>query len=119
MGRRNHNITTEKIWKTAISIRLSKEDGNNESYSIKGQRQTIQYYIETSDELFEVVDEFIDDGASGSDTEREDFQRMLKLIEEGKINCVIVCDLSRLSRNYAETRYAFGAIFRFKKCKIY
>jgi len=43
-----------------------------------------------------------DDGKTGTDTDREDFQRLLADVYSGKINCVIVKDLSRLSRNYTD-----------------
>ena len=46
--------------------------------------------------------EDVDDGKTGTDTDREDFQRLLADIYSGKINCVIVKDLSRLSRNYTD-----------------
>lgn len=46
---------------------------------------------------------YIDDGWSGTNSDRPDFQRMLSDIEDGKINCVITKDLSRLGRNYLET----------------
>ena len=41
-------------------------------------------------------------GKTGTDTNREDFQRLLSDISSGRINCVIVKDLSRLSRNYTD-----------------
>lgn len=50
-----------------------------------------------------VVDEYIDDGWSGTNFDRPDFQRMIDDIEDGKINCVVTKDLSRLGRNYILT----------------
>ena len=50
-----------------------------------------------------VVDEYIDDGWSGTNFERPSFQRMIDDIEDGKINCVVTKDLSRLGRNYILT----------------
>lgn len=93
------------IWKMAIYIRLSKEDGNNESKSIQHQRQMIIDYLKWFDEPFEIVDVYIDDGCTGTDTEREGFQNMLATIYQYKINCVIVKDLSRLSRNLADSTF--------------
>ena len=54
------------------------------------------------DEFYEgdESDVYVDDGKTGTDTDREDFQRLLADVYSGKINCVIVTDLSRLSRNY-------------------
>ena len=50
-----------------------------------------------------VIDEYIDDGWSGTNFDRPDFQRMIADIEAGKINCVVTKDLSRLGRNYIMT----------------
>ena len=50
-----------------------------------------------------VADEYIDDGWSGTNFERPSFQRMIDDIEDGKINCVVTKDLSRLGRNYILT----------------
>ena len=50
-----------------------------------------------------LVDEYIDDGWSGTNFERPSFQRMIDDIEDGKINCVVTKDLSRLGRNYILT----------------
>ena len=58
--------------------------------------------MENSEEDLKLIDIYIDDGRTGTDSDRFDFQRMLKDIEDKKVNCVIVKDLSRLSRNYAE-----------------
>ena len=56
------------------------------------------------DEFYEgaEADVYVDDGKTGTDTNREDFQRLLSDISSGRINCVIVKDLSRLSRNYTD-----------------
>ncbi len=118
MGRRNFDTAKEKVWKTAKSIRLSREDGNDESYSIQGQRETIDYYIEHSEENFVVVDEYVDDGKSGSDVDRENFQRMINDIEKGRINCIIVCDLSRLSRNFAQSGQLLEEYFVMKNVRF-
>lgn len=90
-----------KTWKAGLYIRLSKEDGNNESYSVTNQRNRLTGYVteQMTDEITEVVDYYIDDGYSGTDSDRDDFQRLLEDLTSRKINCVIVKDLSRLSRN--------------------
>ena len=49
-----------------------------------------------------VVDEYIDDGYSGTNFNRPNFQRMIDDIEAKRINCVVVKDLSRFGRNYLE-----------------
>ncbi len=59
------------------------------------------YYRQHLDE-FESAETYVDDGCTGTDTNRADFQRLLADIYAKKVNCVIVKDLSRLSRNYTD-----------------
>lgn len=94
------------VWKVAVYIRLSKEDGNDESLSVTNQRKIISDYLEHVFEgEFNLIDYFIDDGQSGTNYERTNFQRMLSDIESGKINCVVCKNLSRAFRNYADQGY--------------
>ena len=53
----------------------------------------------------------IDDGFTGTDADRDDFQRLLADIHTGKINCVIIKDLSRLSRDYVEAGILIDRLF--------
>ena len=98
------NIT--KRWKLGKYIRLSKEDlsrGRDESNSVFNQKRLIDdYYQQHMDEFESVEEPYVDDGYTGTDTNREGFQRLLADIYAKKVNCVIVKDLSRLSRNYTE-----------------
>ncbi|MDR1701855.1 MAG: recombinase family protein, partial [Sporomusaceae bacterium] len=92
-------------WDAGKYIRLSKEDlgrGNDESNSVRQQRKLLdEYCLEHPDE-FRSAREFSDDGCTGTDTNREGFQNLLAAVMSRKINCVIVKDLSRLSRNYSD-----------------
>ncbi len=93
-----------KIFKVGIYIRLSREDGDKlESDSISNQRDILQRYIKENRLIF--VDEYKDDGISGTTFDRPDFNRMISDIEEQKINMVITKDLSRLGRDYIKTGY--------------
>ena len=95
-------------WRLGKYIRLSKEDllrGRDESNSVVTQRRLLEQYHQAHlDEFYEgaEADVYVDDGKTGTDTNREDFQRLLSDISSGRINCVIVKDLSRLSRNYTD-----------------
>lgn len=93
-------------WKLGKYIRLSKEDlnrGKDDSNSVSNQRALLDDYYNQHINEFESVEEpYIDDGYTGTDTNREGFQRLLSDIYAKKINCVIVKDLSRLSRNYTD-----------------
>lgn len=104
---------TLRKWKVAIYIRLSKDDGNDESYSVQNQRERLGDYLNdlATAEDVELVDYYIDDGATGVDSDREDFQRLLSDVQKGKVNCIIVKDLSRLSRNDWECKYYLQLLF--------
>ena len=89
-------------YNTALYLRLSKDDGTmSESSSIQTQKEMLTRYCRENG--FAISQIYIDDGWSGTNTNRPSFQRMLSDIEDGKINCVITKDLSRLGRNYLET----------------
>ena len=96
----------QKTYKVAAYLRLSQEDGDKEvSDSIVSQKNIIEEKIKELGENFEIEDYYIDDGYTGLNTNRPNFQRMISDIEQEKINCVITKDLSRLSRNSFEANY--------------
>ena len=89
-------------WNTAGYLRLSREDGDKaESDSIANQRKLLEQYIETHPELH-LVDFYQDDGYTGTNFDRPSFRKMEADIEAGKVNCVLVKDLSRFGRDYIE-----------------
>lgn len=91
------------LFNVAEYIRLSREDGDKaESDSIGNQRKLITDYLKSKDD-FILYDIYIDDGATGTNFNRPAFQRMIADIEAGKVNCVIVKDLSRFGRDYIDT----------------
>jgi len=80
--------------------RISKEDERDESCSITNQRAIIRSHIATNPEFSGAkITEYIDDGLSGSRSDRDAYQRMLKDVRRGAIDCIIVKDLSRIGRN--------------------
>lgn len=94
------------IYKVAIYIRLSKEDvdkGYDKSESITNQKSLLTEYVGNLGWEYELVDIYIDPGYTGTNFNRPDFQRMIRDIENGKVNMVITKDLSRLGRDYIET----------------
>ena len=98
-------------YNTAMYIRLSREDGDKvESESIGNQRNIIQTFIDNRRE-FKLVDEYVDDNFSGSNFNRPDFKRMLVDIQSGKINCIIVKDLSRFGRDFIDVGNYIQKIF--------
>ena len=90
------------IYECGIYCRLSKEDENSEkeSASIATQRAILTDYVRSQGWHLRAT--YIDDGYSGTNFDRPRFQDMIRDIEDGKINCVITKDLSRLGRNYLD-----------------
>ena len=85
-----------------LYMRLSRDDEKaGESTSIEHQRIILQRYAE--EHGGKIIGEYVDDGWSGTNYDRPGFQRMIDDIEDGKINCVVTKDLSRLGRNYILT----------------
>lgn len=92
-------------------LRLSyTENHENESDSIANQKKLIEDYLKEHPDM-ELVSEKVDDGYSGILFDRPAFQEMMQDIVEGKIDCVIVKDLSRLGREYIETGRYLRRIF--------
>ena len=91
-----------KKYIAGLYCRLSKDDGNtNESMSIYSQKAMLKQYAEQNN--IAIYDYYVDDGYSGTNFERPAFKKMITDIENGRINCVITKDLSRLGRNYLES----------------
>lgn len=100
-----------QVYKAIKYIRLSYTDDKTvESDSVANQRRLIDDYIVRHPEI-EVVAEKIDDGYSGVLFDRPAFQEMMRMIEQGEANCVIVKDLSRLGREYIETGRYMRRVF--------
>lgn len=101
-------------------LRLSSEDVDlkdtqkTESNSISNQRDLLNAHLEKIPEFAEAeVVEFCDDGWSGKNFERPAVQEMLAQVRQGKIQCVIVKDLSRLGRDYLTVENYISRIFPF------
>ena len=103
----------------AIYIRLSQADeetgrGKDESDSVVNQRGLIHRFLDNHAELSEIPrTEFVDDGFSGTNTDRPSFQRMVKAIREGRYSCCITKDFSRFSRDYIEMGDYLECLFPF------
>ena len=91
-----------KKYVAGLYCRLSKDDGNSvESMSIWSQKVMLKQFAESNS--IAIYDYYVDDGYSGTNFERPSFKKMITDIENGKINCVITKDLSRLGRNYPQS----------------
>lgn len=105
------NSIPEKNYLCASYTRLSQDDGDKEeSNSIVNQKSLIRDFMNNHPE-FTLVDEYADDGYSGVNFDRPDFQRMMNDVRSRKINCIIVKDLSRFGRNYIESGKYMEQIF--------
>lgn len=99
------------IYNADLYLRLSKEDGDkDESDSIVNQKELIKEYLKSRPDIC-IHEIRVDDGYSGINFERPAFQNVLNDIKEGKVNCVIVKDLSRFGRNYIEVGKYIEKIF--------
>lgn len=104
----------------AMYLRLSSEDidlknsDKSESESISNQRGLLQAFIDSKPEFSDTeVIEFCDDGWSGKNFERPGFLNMMEQIKQGKINCIVVKDLSRFGRDYLVVGNYISRVFPF------
>ena len=95
---------------TALYCRLSRDDElQGDSNSIKNQKAILQKYAD--DNGFTNTEFFVDDGYSGTNFDRPDWQRLISLVEEGRIGTIIVKDMSRLGRDYLKVGYYTEVLF--------
>jgi len=89
-----------RIYRVGIYLRLSRDDGREESQSIQTQREMLTDYALRHG--WHVVDEYVDDGYSGTDFNRPGFERLISDVELGRLDIVLTKDLSRLGRSYVQ-----------------
>ena len=100
----------QKHYIAGLYYRLSQEDERQgESVSIDNQRTMLRKYAE--EHGFEIYDEYIDDGVSGTTFQRPEVQRLLDDAKTGVINTIVVKDLSRFGRNYIEVGQYVDYVF--------
>ena len=123
-----YSKTESRHFYAAMYLRLSREDSDvgttadtgsagsaevtfrAESNSIGSQRELIRSFIREQEDI-ELFDCYADDNYSGSNFERPEFKRMISDIRAGRVNCVIVKDLSRFGRDYIETGRYLDQVF--------
>jgi len=107
------NKTQEQVWNTYGYVRLSHEDGDKEeSNSVTGQKDLIRDYLSRYPELRECGMK-VDDGYTGSNFDRPAFQEMMAEVKAGKVNCIVVKDLSRFGRDHLGVGEYIERIFPF------
>ena len=106
----------KQTYNTALYMRLSRDDENyGDSVSIETQRTILRQYAR--DNNLNIVDEYIDDGWSGTNFERPAFIRMMEDVDAGKINCIVTKDLSRFGREHVMMDYYLEFVFPEKKVR--
>lgn len=110
-----NNYLNDIDFDVGIYIRLSQEDRDkdkkyeSDSESVANQKELLRDYVKCHN--YNLVNEYVDDGFSGTDFDRPGFQKLMQDIKDKKINCVIVKDLSRLGRDHVMTGYYIETYF--------
>lgn len=125
-SRKNCKAVTESAvnsvvpkYQTGIYVRLSVENnGSKKKDSIENQIAFLKAFIEKRAEEFELIRIYIDNGTTGTNFERENWNLLLKDIKGGAVNCIIVKDFSRIGRNYIEVGNYLEKIFPFLGVRV-
>lgn len=101
------------IYQAALYLRLSNQnlkEKADESDSIANQEALLTAFVNDHPDI-EIKYIFKDDGWSGVNFDRPGFQKMMQKVYDGKVNCILVKDLSRLGRNHVETGRYVSQVF--------
>ena len=108
----------DKVYLAGLYARISVEtERKREADTIGNQLQLLKDYVSEHSDLT-VFDIYSDDDISGTDFIRPEFSRMMNDLRDGKIDCIIVKDLSRLGRNYLESGEYIEMVFPFFRCRF-
>ena len=100
-----------KVYKTAVYVRFSAEkDETRDRKTLINQRNFIKNFVDQQIDM-EIYDIYMDDEISGTTFDRPEFERMMSDMRAGRINCIVVKDLSRLGRDYVETGNLVERVF--------
>ncbi len=103
----------QKKYRTAAYVRLSVVDsGKPGADTIEGQKNLLLHFIE-NDQSLTLYGLFCDNGRTGTDFERPEFEKLMEAVKHGEVDCIVVKDLSRFGRNYKETGNYLERIFPF------
>ena len=114
-SRKYHSVNEEfsqKTWKTAIYARLSREDSNDNNETIEAQIEEVKEYLKIRT-AFNLIDVYSDDGFTGTNFKRPQFERLMEDIRNHCIDCIIVKDLSRFAREHIDAEDYLNNIFPF------
>lgn len=103
----------QKQYRAAAYARLSVEDsGKPGADTIEGQKNLLLRFIE-NDPTLSLYGLFCDNGLTGTDFQRPEFEKLMEAVKRGDVDCIVVKDLSRFGRNYKETGNYLERIFPF------
>ena len=103
--------TARQLLATAAYVRLSVENsGNSTDDTLQTQIKLVHNFIANHPDL-KLADTYIDNGFTGTNFDRPEFERLMQDVKLGKIQCVVVKDLSRFGRDYLETGHYLETIF--------
>lgn len=121
-GRGNKKVSKNNSknikWLLGGYSRRSFDDGEtSESYTITNQKKMLNSFIENQDNI-KIEDFYDDDGFTGTNFNRPNFKRLMQDVKDGRINGIIVKDLSRLGRNHKEVGKYIEEIFPIYNLRI-
>ena len=106
-----------KIYNVGIYARLSRDDERaGESISIENQKEMLTRYVQ--EQGWNLISTYVDDGVSGTTFDRAGLNEMISDAKKGKINLILVKDLSRFGRDYIETGKYIDVIFPSLGCRF-
>lgn len=91
--------------------RISVEDGDDEDFNSLGNQKKIGINYLSEHPGMKLVDTYSDNGYTGMNYDRPDFERMFDDLKCGRINCILVKDISRLGRHFLQTSEFVERIF--------
>jgi len=107
----------QQNYSVGIYVRLSKDDERaGESVSIENQKLMLRKYV--TEQGWDEVGCYVDDGFSGTNLERPGIQRLLEDAKDGRVNLILVKDMSRLGRNYIEVGRLTDYVFPMIGCRF-
>ena len=105
-------VKRDKIYSVGIYARLSADGTDRKNESIDNQLEMCREFVRDHDDM-EIFDCYSDLGKTGTNFQRDDFERLMADVRMRKVDCIVVKDLSRFGRNHLEMGNYLGKIFPF------
>lgn len=105
-------VKKEKIYSVGIYARLSVDGTDRKNESVDNQLEMCREFVRKHDDM-EIFDCYSDLGKTGTNFQRDDFERLMADVRMRKVDCIVVKDLSRFGRNHLEMGNYLSKIFPF------